>query len=338
MISPGTVLRPVLESRVLRGNPLGDPADRVTPVYLPPSYNDHPARRYPLILALTGFTGTGRMLLNESFLDESLSQRLDRLIGDAAMGEAIVVMPDCMTRYGGSQYLDSPATGSYATYLMDEVIAWADRLFRTIPAREARGVFGKSSGGYGAIRFAMDYPDVISAFACHSGDMAFEYCYLPEFPEALRYFWHNNLTPKQFCDTFRSLPIKGSGFHATLNELAMASCYSPNADAETGFDLPFDLETGEIVPDVWDRWLVNDPVRMIPSKLDALRSQRLVFLDCGTRDEVLLDIGARRASKMLREAGIPVIHEEFNDGHRNIPYRYDRSLPLLTGVLEKTDG
>src|ERR1043165_4183465 len=132
---PGRVIRPILESAVLRGNALGDPVDRVTPVYLPPSYDETLGRRYPLILALTGFTGSGRMLLNESFLDEDLGTRLDRLIEGGALGEAIVVMPDCMTRYGGSQYVDSGATGPYGVYTAEEVVSWADREFRTIPDR-----------------------------------------------------------------------------------------------------------------------------------------------------------------------------------------------------------
>src|SRR5260221_4791822 len=117
---PGRVERPTLPSRVLQGNPLGDPTDRVTPVYLPAGYDEAPARRYPVIYAIAGFTGTGRMLLNESFLDEDLATRLDRLIATGEMSDAIVVMPDCMTRYAGSQYVDSCATGRYGTYLADE--------------------------------------------------------------------------------------------------------------------------------------------------------------------------------------------------------------------------
>jgi hypothetical protein len=129
----GRVVRPTVPGRVLQGNPLGDPTERVTPVYLPPSYDDAPSRRYPVIYALTGFTGTGRMLLNESFLDEDLATRLDRLIGAGEMGEAIVVMPDCMTRYGGSQYVDSGATGRYGTYTAEEVVAWTDAEFARSP-------------------------------------------------------------------------------------------------------------------------------------------------------------------------------------------------------------
>lgn len=334
----GTIVRPVVQSALLQGNPLGDPADRVTPVYLPPSYDEAPGRRYPVIYAIVGFTGTGRMHLNENFLDDSLDARLDRLIDEGQMGEAIVVMPDCITAYGGSQFIDSSATGPYARYLIDELIPWVDATFRTIPDRNARGIFGKSSGGYGSIRLAMDFPDVLGAFACHSGDMAFEYCYLIEFPKVLRYLWHNAFTPRQFLDTFRDNRDRSDGYFATLNELAMASCYSPNPDSELGFDLPFDLETGELVESVWERWLAHDPIRMIDQRAQALQSQRLVFLDCGRKDEWFLDVGARWATEKIRALGVDVVHEEFDAGHMSIPYRYDRSLPLLTKALSPPEG
>jgi hypothetical protein len=263
----GRVVRPVLESKLLQGNPLGDPIDRVTPVYLPPSYDESDSRRYPLILAIVGFTGTGRMHLNEEWFEPSLPDRIDTLIDSGEMNEAIVVMPDGSTRYAGSQYIDSAATGPYGRYTGVEVIEWADREFRTIPKREARGVFGKSSGGFGSFRMAVDFPEVFSAFACHSGDSAFEYCYLREFPHALRYLWQKNITPKRFLETYRTTTDRSGDFMALLNELAMASCYSASPGSELGFDLPFDVKTGALVDDVWERWLAEDPVRMIPRRL-----------------------------------------------------------------------
>jgi enterochelin esterase family protein len=334
----GRVVTPLFESALLRGNPLGDPSDRITPIYLPPSYDESPRRRYPLIVALTGFTGTGRMLLNESFLDENLPTRLDRLIASGQMGEAIVVMPDCITRYGGSQYVDSGATGPYGGYTAEELIAWVDREFRTIPDRSGRGVFGKSSGGFGAFRMALDYPDVFSAFACHSGDTAFEYCYQKDFPEAVRYLTGNALTPAAFLEGFRETTDRGNGYHATLNALAMASCYSPDSASEIGFALPFEWETGEIVPEVWARWLAHDPVRLVPERAERLRRMSLIFLDCGRRDEFMIDIGTRIAAKRLREAGLDPIHEEFSAGHMNIQFRYDRSLPLISKALAPPEG
>src|SRR5690349_6940611 len=183
---PTTVEIPELPSRVLAGNPLGDPATRRLPIILPPDYGAA-GRRYPLIVGLTGFTGKGIMLLNEDAWQPNLPQRLDRLYA-AGMPHAIFVLPDCFTRYGGSQYLNSAATGRYEDYLIDEVIPFVDAQYRTIPQPEARGVFGKSSGGYGAMILGMRHPDVFRAVACHSGDMAFDLCYAPDFPKAANAF------------------------------------------------------------------------------------------------------------------------------------------------------
>jgi enterochelin esterase family protein len=119
----------------------------------------------------------------------------------------------------------------------------------------------------------------------------------------------------------------------TLNIVAMAACYSPDAKAEMGVDLPFDLSTGLPRADVWERWLAHDPLTMLPACTDALRAMRLLWIDCGTRDEYHLHHGARAFSALLRGAKIAHVHEEFDDGHMNVSYRYDKSLPVLAHAL-----
>ena len=135
MKSSSRVEQPVLNSAILAGNRPGDAVARSVPVYLPPGYDDDPARRYPVIVMLTGYSGTGPFLLNLRAWDESLPQQLDRLIGGGQMLPAIVVMPDCWTRYGGSQYLNSSALGNYEDYLIQEVIPFVDRQYRTLAGR-----------------------------------------------------------------------------------------------------------------------------------------------------------------------------------------------------------
>jgi hypothetical protein len=58
------VLRHRLTSRVLVGNPLGDPIERNLYVYVPPDYQPEASRRWPAVLALVGYTGTGGYLFN----------------------------------------------------------------------------------------------------------------------------------------------------------------------------------------------------------------------------------------------------------------------------------
>ncbi len=115
----------------------------------------------------------------------------------------------------------------------------------------------------------------------------------------------------------------------------MSACYSPNLENEIGFDMPFDLETGEIRSDIWGKWLAHDPVRIVESALENLKSLKLLYIDAGTRDEFALDLGARILCKKLKDLNVPHIHEEFDDGHMQISYRYNRSLELISSAIEE---
>ncbi len=319
------------ESQILWGNALGDPHIRDLIVYLPPGYADLD-RRFPVIYCLTGFTGTGAMFLNIEPWTPNLPQRFESLLDAGRAVEAILVMPDCFTRLGGSQYIDSTATGRYDAYLTEEIVPFVDSRYRTLPEPSRRGIMGKSSGGYGAIIHAMRHPEIFGAVACHSGDMYFEYAYLPDFPKAVAPLQrHGGIDG--FLAHFDREVKKSDESVAALNIVAMAACYSPNPAMPAGIDLPFEIETGEIRGDVWARWLEHDPIRILPERAEALRRARLVFLDCGTRDEWNLHLGARIFASGLRERGIAHIHEEFADGHMKITYRYERSLELLTRSL-----
>ncbi|HVE41711.1 MAG TPA: alpha/beta hydrolase-fold protein [Planctomycetota bacterium] len=312
------------ESRVLRGNPLGDPSLRRTPVYLPPSY---PKGRYPVYFMLTGFTGFGELMIQRQAWSESLPERLDRLIHTKKMGEAIVVMPDCFTRLGGSQYLNSSATGRYEDHVVRELVPYIDARYRT---NRRRAVLGKSSGGYGAMVLGMRHPDVFQALACHSGDMYFEYCYQSDFPKAIDQIRKHGGAAK-FVKAWEKLPKRMAGhLHAAVNTIAMSACYSPRGKS---FDLPFDLATGEIEPAVWRRWKSLDPIELLDTHARDLKKLRGVFIDCGSRDQFALHHGARIFAAKARRLGLRVQHEEFDDDHSSISYRYDRSFPILHRYL-----
>ena len=323
------------ESKILRGNPLGDPHVRRIPVYLPASYATG-RRRYPVITLLSGFTGFGEALLNRSAWTETVPERADRLGRTGRMADAIIVMPDCLTRYGGSQYLNSSAAGRYEDHLVHELVPWVDRRFRTIPHAGGRAIMGKSSGGYGAFVQAMRHPDVWGSVACHSGDMYFTYCYLPDFPKCLDLLARYGGRVERFLRAWDRMPQKGDpSLHAAINTIAMAACYSPNPRTPVGFDLPFDPRTGELRPRVWRRWLAWDPVNLVARHARSLRRLRLVYLDCGTRDEFHLQYGARMVAGQLRRLKIRHVHEEFDGGHMNVQYRYDRSFVLLSRALAR---
>jgi len=331
-MKPGRVELMRVESEVLKGNAAGDPHVRTVPVYLPPSYDDRPDRRYPSAYVLTGFTGRGRMLLNDNLWNPPLDVRMDALIA-AGCGELILVMPDCATRYGGSQYLDSSATGRYETHLVTELVPQVDRRFRTIAARERRAILGKSSGGYGALVQGMRHPELFGALACHSGDMYFEYCYRGDVPKFCARV-QNAGGLRTWFEGFEAARQKKQEDLVALNILGMAAAYSPNPSASPyGIDLPCDLESGAFRADVWERWLELDPIRMLERHVDALSSMKLLFLDCGIRDEWNLHLGMRLLGGRLEALGVRHEREEFEDGHMNVQYRYDVSLPRIAMAL-----
>ena len=318
-------------SDVLRDNALHDPVLRDTYCYVPPGY-DAGSGSYPVIYFLPGYTGTGRMLLNFDPFAESIDRRLDRLIASSAMPPAIVVLPDCFTRYGGSQYLNSPAVGRYEDYLIDEIVPLVDDRLRTMRGRDHRAVTGKSSGGYGAMRLAMRHPDVFGAFGSHSGDCYFEYCFKPDFPKFFMQLEKYGGVVG-FLRAFEAMPKKQHEATMTLMMIAMAACYSPDPQSPYGFNLPMDEKTGEVRADVWARWLAHDPVHMAPDHAVALHSMKAIYLDACVKDEWNLHLGARIMCSRLDALGVKYIHEEFDDGHMGVVYRYDRSLTLLAKAI-----
>jgi enterochelin esterase family protein len=318
------------ESAVLKDNPLGDKYVRDVCVYLPPDYESNTEKRFPVVYCLTGFTGRGRMLLNDNAFTPNLAERMDLLISENKIKPMIVVMPNCFTHYGGSQYINSTATGNYEDYLTQEIVEFVDENFRTISDKNSRAVMGKSSGGYGALIMAMRHSDIFGLACSTSGDAYFELCYLPDIPKAFRAI---NNDVKSFMEKIWREEKKGKDDFPALNIIGMSACYSPNENSENGFDLPFDSETGEIRADVWARWLKHDPVRLVEERAENLKTLKLLYIDAGTRDEFALDLGARILCKRLKDSGVPFVHEEFDDGHMQISYRYNRSLELISEHL-----
>lgn len=321
-------------SLVLKDNPLGDPRLREVPVYLPPSYGRRRGARYPVIYYLAGFMGTGRsQALNVSAWKENLPQRFDRLIAQGKARECVLVFPDCFTAYGGSQYLDSSATGPYATHVARELVPFIEDKFAAARVPQGRAVMGKSSGGYGALMLVMRYPDLFGHCVSHSGDMFFEMCYGGDIPKFVTLLGRYGGSALKLRNDFLRSARKDRFEHVAVNMLAMAACYSPNPKSPMGFDLPFDERTGELIPRVWARWKEKDPVVAARRHKDALKGLKTLFFDCGVRDEFYLHLGARQLSRVLKSLGVRHVYEEHEFGHSDMSPRYDRSLSFLSRRL-----
>jgi enterochelin esterase-like enzyme len=320
------------ESEHLKGNPLGDPSRRDLAVYLPAAYNNTD-KRFPVMFDIVGFTGSGFSHIGWKNFTENLPERLDRLIHEGLMAPVIVVFPDCFTALGGNQYIDTSAMGAYASYLTKELVPFIDDQFRTLRGRDHRAIFGKSSGGYGAIIHGMKYADTWGAIACHSGDAYFDYCYFTAWPQTLNVLAKHDRSVEKFIEHFHQLKKPGNDQIHALMMIAMAASYDPDPEAPSGFHLPVDLYTGELNQERWSNWKKHDPVYLVEKYADSLKSLKCLYIDCGSKDQYHLQYGARMLKQRLEAAGIVHHYEEFDDDHSAVDYRMDVSLPMLAEAI-----
>ncbi len=329
----------VIDSVLLRDNPLGDPARRPLWVYVPPGYDDS-QQHYPSVYVIQGYTGHLAMWRNRSPYRQPFPETADALFAAGEVPPAVVIFVDAWTTYGGSQFVDSPGTGRYHSYLCEEVVPFVDSRYRTLPDRAHRAISGKSSGGFGAMITPMLRPDLFGALASHAGDALYELCYFPEFGKSVRHLRDYDGDISAWWSDFRSRPaFTKPADEDLLMMLGISACFSAREDGTP--ELPFDPHTGVLRPEVWQRWLDWDPVRMAPRYAETLRSLRAVWLDAGTRDEWYLDLGAQAFRDQLRAAGLPderVHFELFDAGHRGIDYRYPLALAWLCRQIADSAG
>lgn len=329
----GTLEMLVVESELLAGNPLGDPARRPLYVYRSPGVGDE---RVPSIYAIQGFTGQLDAWLARDPFEPNNIERMDAMFASTDAPPVIVVYVDAWTRLGGSQFLNSPATGRYMDYLCDEVVSFVDERYPTIADRDHRAIVGKSSGGYGAMVTPMLRPDVFGALASHAGDSLFEVCCLPRFPAIARSLRdHFDSSYQVFFERLAGTPqFDFHRFGESLEMYAYACAYSPDPHNPTGPPrMPFEIPTGRLVEDVWAQWLDHDPVRMVAGHVEALRTMRRIYLDAGRSDEAFLDLGAQAVSEEMARHGIDHTLELFDGRHGGISWRYPLAIRELALAL-----
>lgn len=320
----------------LEGNPLADSSTRSVPVYLPPDYAQNEGTRYPVVYFLHGFSGSGLQWMNVSPFTNNVPERLDALIVEGKIPPMLGVFVDGWSSLGGSQWINSEGIGRYRDLVARDMVLWVDRTFRTLAKGTARALVGKSSGGYGALVISRFHPDTFAHVGVHSADACFEYAYLNELPQAAGALlkaggidaWY-----RDFVARAAATKMKGED-HPVINMLCMAAAYSPKKGEPLNCELPVELPSGRLRIDVWNRWLVHDPVRFVSKHADMYRKLRSLFIDCGTRDEFNLRWGARMISDELKGANVDHLHEEFEDGHMGVNYRFERSLAWLGARIE----
>jgi enterochelin esterase-like enzyme len=325
----GTIHRLSYESEILADNFLGDPNIRAIDVYVP---HGHFGQGLPLLVDLVGFTAGGPVHTNWKNFGENLPERLDRLIAAGTLPPVVVAFPDCFTKLGGNQYVNSSVMGRWDDFLLQEAVPFVEQKFGC-GGEGRRGVFGKSSGGYGAMVHALLHPDFWSAAAVHSGDMGMELMYRHEFVPVLRALAKSGGDVKQWVDSFwESKKFKDSDIHIIMI-LAQAASFDPDPSVPYGVRLPVTLDTCEIIQDRWNNWLAFDPLTLVEQHGPGMKKLKALYIDCGDVDQYNLVYGARRMTKRLKAMDVPHTYEEFPDNHTAVDYRMDVSLPILGKAL-----
>lgn len=280
----------------LEGNLAGDPAERDVFVYLPPGYAQSGDKRYPVIYFLHGYGATAAIYSNGVL----------KLPGsaDAAMvsgtQEAIVVLPDASSIYGGSMYSNSPTIGDWETFIAQDLVTYIDANYRTLPARESRGLSGHSMGGYGTLRIGMKHPEVFGALYAMSSC-----CLLNQAPgqEAVA-------TQQQ---RMAEGPIAGARGFANAMQ-AQAAAWAPNPDnAPYFFDFPW--VDGELQPLVAAKWTANSPLVFVDQYVPALQQYKAIMLDVGDKDG--LEATNTQLDAALTRLGITHGYEIYDGDHGN---------------------
>jgi hypothetical protein len=177
-------------------------------------------------------------------------------------------------------------------------------------------------------------PDVFGALASHCGDALFEVCYADFRVAARKLRDHFEGSYEAFFTELAAADHVDLGrFAEPLETYGYAACYSPDPAQPGKALLPFEIDTGRTIDDVWQQWLDWDPVRLAPQHADALRSMKRIYLDAGKRDEYYLDLGATAFAKEVERAGATCTLELFDGAHGGLTYRYPGAIRELVIAL-----
>lgn len=251
----------------LEGNLEGNSPDRDVLVVLPPSYAKDTSRRYRVIYYLHGFAIDGRNFYNYMHVPEAAAHSAAR--GD----EFIIVVPDTLTKMGGSMYSSSVTTGDFQKFIAKDLVAYIDSHYRTIAKRESRGLAGHSMGGYGTWRIGMEYPQVFSSIYAQSA------CCVSPRTETVESAQKLSSVP------FDQAPKADFGTRAGL---ASVVAWSPAPDKPPYYaDFPY--KDGAVDKLVIAQWAANSPLALVSQKIGALKSFTAIGADVGDKDSLLGD-------------------------------------------------
>ncbi len=342
----GSIVEIVVSAPSLEGNLLGDPAEQRLSVYLPPGYDDSPDRRYPVLYLLHGFTGTNRtwMIATDSaaagpaadprdggyqyagFLSQ---ERLDAILTSGGVPELIIVAPNGRNAFKHSFYVNSPVTGNWEDYVVNDVVSFIDANYRTLPTPASRGIAGHSGGANGALFLAMRHADVFgSVYAmapcCSGRTFSLPPLEDPDSGEPTP-FWRDVYTRVNALSSTDELPNtftdRLEDFYVN-EELAASAAFLPNEDRPPLYsDYLFEMSDGRLTlnDDALERRLALSVYRLIDQHESDLRSLNGILIDYGEHEMVDLVGGNAEFAEVLARRGIPFVLEVYEGGdHGNM--------------------
>ncbi|WP_435139375.1 alpha/beta hydrolase [Formosa sp. A9] len=320
----GTKERITIYSKALEGNLIGDPATREVSVYLPPSYQSNPDKKYPVLYFLHGFTDNDSKWFGWENHWINLFDILNRNMTNGKSKDMIVVMPNAYNTFKGSFYGSSETTGDWETFISKELVEYIDSHYRTINTKSSRGLAGHSMGGYGTMRLGMKYPDIFSAIYLLSA-CCMDVSFIPD-PTVMA---HNEaITSKSQVDT--------ASFVESIN-LAFSAAWAPNPkNPPLYLDLPY--KNGEIREDILKKYTSNQILYTADQYIYNLKQLKAIGMDAGTDDHEI-NQSTKRLHELLSNYGIEHQYESYKGDHLNkIEERIEtKTLPFFSAHLKFQD-
>jgi len=317
----GTKERIKVYSHAIEGNLMGDPAERDVTVYLPPSYNSQPDKRFPVLYMLHGFTDSDSKWFGWEDHWINLHEVLDASLREGLSKEMIVVMPNAYNSFKGSMYSSSVTIGDWETFIARELVSYMDSHYRTIPETTSRGLAGHSMGGYGTIRLGMKFPEVWSAIyfmspCCMDGTMLDTDPDLMKSVEAIH-------SPDQ---------LESTGF-PVIATLALAAAWAPDPENPPFYlDLPF--ANGEVLPEIAAKFSANRTLYVIDQYVYNLKKLKAIGMEAGLQDSGISE-STRKLHELLNAYDIPHQYESYEGDHLNriAEHIRTRTLPFFSENL-----
>jgi enterochelin esterase-like enzyme len=328
---PVTVEHIKIHGHALEGNLEGEVVDRDAIVFLPPSYAKEKSRRYPVVYALHGYSIGAEQWTHEIHVPQTAE-------GAFAQGakEMIVVLPDSKTIYNGSMYSSSATTGDFENYVAQDVVAYMDAHYRTLPNRASRGLVGHSMGGYGASRIGMKHADVFGALyimsPCCLSSMAGGG---PGTPEQIKERAMASEKKVAGATSPSDLAAQSPGFAAA--QYATAAAWAPNPkNPPLYFDLP--TKDGVPVPEILAKYAANSPLAFVDQYIGNLKQYRAIAMDVGDQDGLRFD--ATKLHEVFDKYGIANSFEIYSGTHTSaVADRFQNHvMPFFSKNLCFTQG